>query len=168
MPSQHPNIIIRLTTHFLPKQKKTFFFLPKMQTRSQAPVQIAASQPFLPWELIDEILVRVGDPELAIDLERFSIVRNINIEYDFNWAMVNVRLDYLKHLNGRGLCAGEYKRNALQNCARYDKLNILKYCHEHINPITSYDFILDQAASNGYLDLVKYLHSIGSACTKML
>jgi Ankyrin repeats (3 copies) len=153
--------------------KRRIFFqnkkkLSKMQTRSQAgnAAKTANHQPFLPWELIDEILIKVGSWELAIDLERFSIVRKINIKYDFIRAMVNGHLDYLKYLNRRGLCAGEYKKYSLSSCASNGRLNVLKYCHEHIKPITEYTAVLDQAASNGHLDLVKYLHSIGSKCTE--
>jgi Ankyrin repeats (3 copies) len=80
--------------------------------------------------------------------------------------MMDDELEYLKYLNGRGLCIGEYDRHCLWNCAKNGHLNVLKYCQEHINSITEYDCILDEAAYYGHLDLVKYLHSIGSKCTK--
>ena len=42
-----------------------------MQTRLQArnAAKIAKTRPLLPWELIDEILIHVGKPELAIELK---------------------------------------------------------------------------------------------------
>jgi ankyrin repeat protein len=123
------------------------------------------SKPFLPWELIDEILVHVDDPDLAIELKRFAIVERIYPDYDFHSAISNGKLGYLKYLNGRGLCTAHYDEEALDVCVANDHLNILKYCHEHINPITEYVDIMNFAASNGHLDLVKYLHSIGSKCT---
>jgi Ankyrin repeats (3 copies) len=127
--------------------------------------KIAINQPFLPWELIDEILVEVGDTKLAIKMERFYIVKKIDADAEFNWAIDKGHLEYLKYLNERGLCVGEYDEVALWDCAAKGYLNILKYCHEHIISITEYGSVLNSAASGGHLDLVKYLHSIGSKCT---
>ena len=36
------------------------------------------SEPCLPWEIIDEILVFRGDPLLAVDLDRFRTVMRID------------------------------------------------------------------------------------------
>jgi hypothetical protein len=146
---------------------KTKTFLPEMKTRSKTRLaaKIASTLQLLPWELIDEILVRVGNPKLAMKLKRFSIVRKMDIKNDYNWALANGHLEYLKYLNGRGLCVGEYKSYYLKNCAGNGNLNVLKYCHEHINPITECADVMDFAAACGQLELVKYLHSIGSKCT---
>ena len=128
--------------------------------------KIAASQPFLPWELIDEILVEVGDTKLAIELERFSIALKIDPHFDYNWAIEYGHLNCLKYLNGRGLCVGDYNGDAVENYARNGNLDILKYCHRQIKPITARHGIMNSAAACGrHLDLVKYLNSIGSKCT---
>ena len=51
----------------------------------------------LPWEIKDLILVKVGNEKLAVVLERFSIVRQINPLADFNWAIRERRLKYLQY-----------------------------------------------------------------------
>lgn len=61
------------------------------------------SEPCLPWEIIDEILVFRGDPLLAVDLDRFRTVMRIDSNATYHWAMKNRKLKYLKHLNERGL-----------------------------------------------------------------
>jgi hypothetical protein len=74
-------------------------------------------------------------------------------------------LNYLKYLNERELCIGEYWDFGLAECARMNWIDILKYCHENIKPITQFRGVFDSAAESGNLDLVKYLNSIESICS---
>jgi Ankyrin repeats (3 copies) len=131
------------------------------------------SRPFLPWEIIDEILVWTGCAHRAVKLERYSIlIRKIDPEADFNWAIRFGYLGYLKYLNEKGLCTGSYNHDdmtfSLSNSL--GSLDVLKYCHEQIYSITEWERgieafkrpIMDRAAYHGHLDIIKYLHSIGS------
>jgi hypothetical protein len=72
------------------------------------------SKPFLPWELIDEILLHVGDCELALQLNRFTIILQ---EADFNWAIESKHVEYLKYLNKQSLCDGHYEYLGLEKLA---------------------------------------------------
>jgi hypothetical protein len=123
------------------------------------------TQPFLPWEIIDEILILLGDPKVAISFQRFAIIRRIDPSYDHNWAIKGGFLNYLKYLNNKHQCIGEYDLKSIRYCATVGDLKVLQYCHENINPITENSDLLDRAAWFGHVDLVKYLHSIGSKCT---
>jgi hypothetical protein len=126
--------------------------------------EIDTSQPHLPWEIIDEILISLGNPKLAISLQRFAIVRRIDSSYDSNWAIKRGFLKYLKYLNCKNHCK-VYDLKSIRYCATEGDLKVLKYCHEYVCPITEYSDLLDRAAWFGHLELVKYLHSIGSKCT---
>jgi hypothetical protein len=86
------------------------------------------SEPFLPWEIIDEILVLAGNPRIPVVLERFFIVRRIDRDADFNWAIWHGRLEYLKYLNERG---GYCNNLIFMDCVRNNRTDILKYCHEN-------------------------------------
>jgi hypothetical protein len=123
-------------------------------------------QPFLPWEIIDEILIYVGNAELAVALERFPIVWQINKCADFNWAIKNGRLQYLKYLNKKGQCTGNYEKFAFSPvCTKKYGLEVVKYCHESIRTIQYCSYIADFAAERGVLDLLKYFHSVGGSFT---
>ena len=110
-------------------------------------------------------MVLAGNPRIAVVLKRFSIIRQIDEKADSNWAIWNGRLEYLKYLNERGLCVEEYCSYSLEECARKNRIDILKYSHEIITPITQFEHVFDHAADFGHLDLVKFLHSIGSLYT---
>lgn len=59
----------------------------------------------LPWEIIDEMLVHLGYVEIAIRLERYSIIQKINRDYNYNWAIAGGEIQVLKYFNARGLVA---------------------------------------------------------------
>lgn len=115
---------------------------------------------FLPWDIIDEILVHTRNPMLAVLLKRFSIARQIDKKTDSNWAIRNEKLEYLMYLNERGQCK-EYENGVFTNCGKSNNINIFKYCHESIKSIASYSKILDGAIIGGHIDLLDYLYSIG-------
>lgn len=51
-------------------------------------------------------------------------------------------------------------------CSEKIRLEIYQYCHENIRDITGYPQLMNEAANSGYFQIVKYLDSIGSKCTR--
>jgi hypothetical protein len=133
-----------------------------------------SSYPFLSWEIIDEILILAGNAKTAAKLQRYTIFRKIDSQADFNWAIRHGFLGYLKYFNKRNHCTGRYDYESMQRCVALGFFSVLKYCHQCILPITNLippsfrdHHLLDVAAVSGNLDIIKYLHSMGSKCTPM-
>jgi hypothetical protein len=121
-----------------------------------------ATTPVLPWEIIDEILVCVGNVDLVLDLGRFSILNKIKKNLDSNWAIANGRLQYLKYLYAKGLWVSyQQTMPSLLKCAALNYLKVLKYYHENIQSIKLVTDLFGVASECGHLSLVKYLNSIG-------
>jgi Ankyrin repeats (many copies) len=125
-----------------------------------------ATKQRLPWEIIDEILVLVGNVKLAVVLERFSIVKKIDKKADFNWAIKNGRIKYLKFLNEKGLSTGGYGSFAFSLfCIEQNGFEVVKYCHENIGSILDCSYIVLYVAEKDDIDLVKYLSFVGFTFT---
>lgn len=123
--------------------------------------KIQNAHPSLPWEIIDKVLIALGDESLALALSRFIIIKKINPAANFYWAYTNRHFNYLKYLHDKGrVNEEEYKRVVVKG-TRDNHLNYLKYHHENFTSLKSYHFLLGLAAKYGHLDVVKYLDSIG-------
>ncbi|MEY4030952.1 MAG: hypothetical protein RJA90_2233 [Bacteroidota bacterium] len=91
-----------------------------------------------------------------------SILKQIDLRINFNWAIRNGFINYLKYLKSKRECNGQYDETALEVYARAGHLETLKFCHEHIRRITRYyKRLLEATLNGGHLDVLKYLHLIG-------
>jgi hypothetical protein len=115
--------------------------------------------PILPWEVIDQILIRINSSMLAIELDRICILKKIcDPRPSTKWAIENGKLEYLKWLAEFGRIKTNWTiSNPLVSATSSNFIEVLKFWHENVESLASFPYI-DYAASAGHLDLVIYLH----------
>jgi hypothetical protein len=79
-----------------------------------------------------------------------------------SWALQTSRLEYLMYLKSSGnLRPLQDAESCLRKLALAGNYRLLKFYHQNLGSISNFSLI-DEASAIGHLNLVKWLHSIGS------
>lgn len=124
----------------------------------------------LPWEIIDQILIFLRNPDTAIGLCRFEIVDRIRKQPSLYWSIESGHVSYLKYLVTKSILSdldrNTYEKSLLKAVGN-SNLTMTKYCHDYIQSTTSLPSIIECVARYGHVRLVKYLHFIGSTSSHL-
>jgi hypothetical protein len=120
----------------------------------------------LPPEIIDEILLWVGDIRLIYGLGKFSLMSRF-MPQKFRKAMGRLYIKNLKHLSETYDSKMRARdANLIDWAAASGRLRYLKYLTENTNLVGTSDS-MDAAATYGHFGVVKYLHQTrNEGCTK--
>jgi ankyrin repeat protein len=123
-------------------------------------------KPFLPYEIIDEILLFTQDILVTIALGRFEILSKMFTGIrPLSWAIQNGHVKYLEYLcRYRNVQIDRDFRVSCRIAIKRNHLKVLEFCHSRLGGITTLGLV-DYAAGLGNLDIIEYLHSIGSRVT---
>lgn len=113
---------------------------------------------YIPNEIIDMILIFLGDVDICIALKHYYPL--LKIGYTIAKACRNNQLDAVKYL----VVNREVTVWAMYNAAAGGHLNIVKYLHENHN-IRYINAVMDKAITAKHLEVVKYFHKIGLNCS---
>lgn len=140
------------------------------------------NKPIFPSEIIDRILIELGDIAIAIELDSYYAVKQLYkldlYLYKVDWPIQYGYIQYINHLNDK-------KFSFIKENIKYDfkYLTVLKYLYRYksdpalvaINPSLAvvkflHEFnepctinTMEEAAIHGHLGVVKFLHSTGSS-----
>jgi ankyrin repeat protein len=139
----------------------------------------------LPNEIIDQILLKLNDVEIAVELDRYYVVKQIyNLEnlcdYKVDWVKEYGYLEFIKHLQNKKFTI--FQEGVIDVTAKLKYLVTLKYMYRYeSNPylvtrnapldvvkfMHKFDvctvYTIEEAAKNGHLDVVKFLYRTGSS-----
>lgn len=116
----------------------------------------------LPAEIVDLIIFYINDPVLAVELNRFHLAIKMTPKIPLFWALKSSKLEYLQFMAQR--CKIRHLFDAavcLSKITLDGNYRIMKFYHQNIHSIAN-ESLIDEAASIGHLNLVKWLDSIGS------